>query len=68
MVRLLKNGVRLLIVRQERPARPERWREALEQAGVSEVTVRAMPHEGGIAAARKPALAVNALELTTAAR
>lgn len=68
VVRLLKNGVRLLIARQERPARPEWWREALEQAGFSDVTVRAMPHEGGIAAARKPALAVSALELTKAAR
>lgn len=68
LVRLLKNAFRLVIARQERPARPEWWHEALEQAGFSEVAVRTMPHEGGIAAARKPAPIVAPRELSTTAR
>lgn len=68
LMRLLKNGFRLLVARQERPARPEWWQEALEQAGFIDVVVRAMPHEGGIAAARKPARAAAPLALSTAAR
>lgn len=68
LVRLLKNGVRLAIARQERPARPEWWRDALEEAGFVEVVVRTLPHEGGIAEARKPARALTPLALSATAQ
>jgi ubiquinone/menaquinone biosynthesis C-methylase UbiE len=53
-VRLAKNAVRFLAAAWERPARPEWWAEALVGAGFDDVSVDALEHEGGIAAARKP--------------
>lgn len=60
--RLGKNAGRLLRGRWERPARPEWWRQALADAGFSEVVVEPMPHEGGIAAACRPAVAASTRE------
>lgn len=55
VARILKNVVRLLMRRWEHPADPEWWRQALEQAGFTDVTVETLEHEGGIAVARRPA-------------
>ncbi len=54
MVRLLKNAIRFASGRGEHPAGVGWWRMALEEAGFSEVVVRALEHEGGIATARRP--------------
>jgi SAM-dependent methyltransferase len=53
LLRLAKNGARIAAGRWEHPAGVEWWRAALERAGFTEVDVRALEHEGGIAAARK---------------
>lgn len=54
VVRLAKNGVRLATGQWEKPAGTEWWERALLDAGFVEVEVSALPHEGGIASARKP--------------
>lgn len=53
MLRLARNAVRVLSGRWERPARAEWWSSALRAAGFAEVAVRELPHEGGIASARR---------------
>lgn len=52
--RLLRNAARFLSNRWEKPVHPEWWERALKEAGFVDVTVEALAHEGGIAAARKP--------------
>jgi SAM-dependent methyltransferase len=54
LLRLAKNGARIAAGRWEHPAGVAWWREALLRAGLAEVDVRALEHEGGIASARKP--------------
>ena len=54
VARLLKNALRILTFRWERPAGAEWWRDALRRAGFAEVRVEELEHEGGIASARKP--------------
>lgn len=54
VLRLAKNGVRIACGRWERPARAEWWRRALSEAGFVDVDVTVLPHEGGIAQARRP--------------
>ena len=54
IARLAKNAARIATRSWETPARPDWWRGALETAGFVEVVVEELPHEGGIATARKP--------------
>lgn len=54
LVRLLKNGVRLLTRRWEHPAPAHWWEQALLRAGFAEVKIEVLEHEGGIASARRP--------------
>ena len=54
VVRLGKNGLRLLARRWENPARAGWWRGALEGAGFTEIEVVLLEHEGGVATARRP--------------
>jgi ubiquinone/menaquinone biosynthesis C-methylase UbiE len=54
VVRLAKNGARVLSRRWERPARAGWWATALNEAGFVDVAVEELPHEGGIAVARRP--------------
>jgi ubiquinone/menaquinone biosynthesis C-methylase UbiE len=54
VVRLAKNGMRVLSRRWERPARAGWWATALDEAGFVDVAVEELPHEGGIAVARRP--------------
>jgi ubiquinone/menaquinone biosynthesis C-methylase UbiE len=54
VVRLAKNAARHMAGRGEHPAGIDWWRQELQQAGFSEVELRAMHHEGGIASARRP--------------
>jgi ubiquinone/menaquinone biosynthesis C-methylase UbiE len=54
VVRLAKNGARFATARWEKPARPQWWEAALAEAGFLDIHVETLPHEGGIASARKP--------------
>lgn len=54
LLRLIKNGARFATASWEKPARPEWWQQALADVGYDEVNVEVLPHEGGIASARKP--------------
>lgn len=54
ILRLLRNGARLMVGRAEHPAPPQWWERALADAGFAAVSVEALEHEGGIALARKP--------------
>lgn len=54
VVRLARNAGRLATARWEKPARPEWWESALKETGFVDVKVEPLPHEGGIASARKP--------------
>lgn len=54
VVRILKNGVRMVMRRWEHPADPGWWASAIEDAGFIDVSVEALEHEGGIAVARSP--------------
>lgn len=54
LARLVKNGARIAASRWETPARAEWWQSALAGAGFVDVAVETLPHEGGIATARKP--------------
>ena len=54
VLRLLRNAMRLVGGRWERPARVEWWSRALSDAGFAGVTVAPLEHEGGIATARRP--------------
>jgi ubiquinone/menaquinone biosynthesis C-methylase UbiE len=53
VARLAKNGLRFVTARWESPARPGWWEAALVEVGFVEVDVEPLPHEGGIAAARR---------------
>jgi len=54
VLRLAKNLYRFLTGRWERPARAHWWHAALIEAGFAAVNVEELPHEGGLATARKP--------------
>jgi ubiquinone/menaquinone biosynthesis C-methylase UbiE len=54
VLRLVKNGLRIVGGRWEQPADAQWWREALVSAGFDDVLVEELDHEGGIAAARRP--------------
>lgn len=53
IVRLAKNGARIVDRRWERPARADWWDAAMRRAGFIDVDVELLPHEGGIASARR---------------
>jgi ubiquinone/menaquinone biosynthesis C-methylase UbiE len=53
IVRLAKNVARFVTASWEKPARPEWWQQALAEAGFEQVRVEPLPHEGGVAVARK---------------
>lgn len=52
--RLLRNAVRFLGRRWERPARADWWQRALHDAGFVDIRVDVLGHEGGVASARRP--------------
>lgn len=51
--RIARNAFKVLTGTGERPATPEWWRQALEAAGFSYVSIECLAHEGGLAAAIK---------------
>jgi ubiquinone/menaquinone biosynthesis C-methylase UbiE len=53
-LRLAKNALRVISGRWEQPARSGWWSSALRASGFVEVAVEELPHEGGIAQARRP--------------
>jgi ubiquinone/menaquinone biosynthesis C-methylase UbiE len=54
LARLLRHVARVATGRGEHPAPTAWWRDALAAAGLVEVDVRPLQHEGGIAVARTP--------------
>lgn len=54
VLRLAKNGARIASGQWEQPARADWWRAALRHAGLEEVDVSLLDHEGGVAYARRP--------------
>lgn len=57
LVRLARGVLRQLAGRGEHPASAAWWEQALADAGFERVAVRVLDHEGGIAVARRPAVA-----------
>jgi len=55
--RIVKNAARLAGGRWEHPASAAWWRAALADSGFEAIEVQTLPHEGGIAYARRPAAA-----------
>lgn len=53
-LRLGRNALRVALRRWEHPARAEWWRDALHEAGFTDVQVEVFAHEGGVASARLP--------------
>jgi ubiquinone/menaquinone biosynthesis C-methylase UbiE len=51
--RLVRNALRWVLRRWERPVSPEWWAQALQDAGFEDVRIETLPHEGGIACACK---------------
>ena len=54
IVRLARNAARFLTGRWERPARPDWWAQALGRAGFTNIDIRLLEHEGGLAFATRP--------------
>jgi ubiquinone/menaquinone biosynthesis C-methylase UbiE len=54
LVRLARNALRVVTFSGERPAPTEWWRRALLEGGFVDVAVEQLPHEGGVAIARRP--------------
>ena len=53
LIRLAKNGIRFAGRRWEQPARADWWQQALERTAFEDVEVELLPHEGGVASARR---------------
>ncbi len=60
--RLTKNAMRILLGRWEHPAGADWWRGALAQAGFADIEVETLAHEGGVAFATRPRLAIDPTE------
>jgi ubiquinone/menaquinone biosynthesis C-methylase UbiE len=54
VVRILRNGVRVLAGRWEQPATPESWEEMLAARGFEQVRIELLAHEAAVAVARRP--------------
>ena len=54
VVRIFRNGVRVVAGRWERPATPESWQEMLEARGFEQVRIELLAHEAAVAVARRP--------------
>ena len=56
VLRIIRNAGRVLVGRWEQPAAPESWTRMLADRGFDDISVELLPHEAGIATARRPAL------------
>ena len=56
VVRVLRNGVRVVAGRWEQPATPESWLEMLKARGFEQVRIELLAHEAAVAVARRPDL------------
>lgn len=54
VVRIFRNGVRVVAGRWEQPATPESWQEMLEARGFEHVRIELLAHEAAVAVARRP--------------
>lgn len=56
VVRILRNALRLLAGRWEKPATPKTWEEMLHARGFENVRIELLEHEAAVAVARRPEL------------
>ncbi len=56
VVRILRNGVRVLAGGWEQPATPEAWERMLAARGFEDVRIELLEHEAAVAVARRPEL------------
>jgi ubiquinone/menaquinone biosynthesis C-methylase UbiE len=54
VVRILRNAVRVLAGRWERPATPQTWEAMLVARGFEQVRIELLEHEAAVAVARRP--------------
>ncbi len=54
VVRILRNGLRIVAGRWEQPTTPEAWEEMLLARGYEEVRIELLAHEAAVAVARRP--------------
>jgi hypothetical protein len=54
MLRLVRNGLRVIVGRAEHPASVDWWQQALADTSFTHISVQALSHEGGLAYARRP--------------
>jgi ubiquinone/menaquinone biosynthesis C-methylase UbiE len=54
VVRILRNGARVVAGRWEQPATPEAWEEMLVARGFEQVRIELLAHEAAVAVARRP--------------
>jgi ubiquinone/menaquinone biosynthesis C-methylase UbiE len=60
IVRILRNAVRILAGRWERPATPETWGEMLAARGFEQVRIELLANEAAVAVARRPEVSTGA--------
>jgi len=68
LVRILKNAIRLATGRWEHPQTAQWWQDALQRSGFDQISVEVLPHESGIASARRPGPATTSAEPRVARR
>jgi ubiquinone/menaquinone biosynthesis C-methylase UbiE len=56
VLRILRNGLRVLAGRWEQPATPQTWEEMLVARGFEQVRIELLEHEAAVALARRPAV------------
>jgi ubiquinone/menaquinone biosynthesis C-methylase UbiE len=54
VVRILRNGVRVVAGRWEQPATPEAWKDMLVARGFEQVRIELLAHEAAVAVAHRP--------------
>jgi ubiquinone/menaquinone biosynthesis C-methylase UbiE len=54
VVRIVRNGVRIVAGRWEQPATPDSWEEMLVARGFEQVRIELLEHEAAVAVARRP--------------
>ncbi|MGH3053568.1 MAG: hypothetical protein ACRDL7_01150, partial [Gaiellaceae bacterium] len=54
VVRIFRNGLRVVAGRWEQPATPEAWEQMLVARGFERVRIELLEHEAAVAVARRP--------------
>jgi hypothetical protein len=56
VIRIVRNGARVVAGRWEQPATPESWEAMLVARGFERVRIELLEHEAAVAVARRPAV------------